>query len=45
MASRLVALVIWAAAAASAVFWGYRLFVKPMAVPPQATVVVARRPE
>jgi general secretion pathway protein C len=44
MSSRLVALAIWAAAAASAVFWGYRLFVKPAAVPPQATVAVAGAP-
>lgn len=44
MSSRLVAMVIWAAAAASAVFWGYRLFVKPAAVPPQATVAVAGAP-
>ena len=44
MSSRLVAMVIWAAAAASAVFWGYRLFVKPAAVPPQATVAVVGAP-
>ena len=44
MSSRLVAMVVWAAAAASAVFWGYRLFVKPPAVPPQATVAVVGAP-
>lgn len=44
MSSRFVAMVIWAAAAASAVFWGYRLFVKPAAVPPQAAVAVAGAP-
>lgn len=44
MSSRFVAMVIWAAAAASAVFWGYRLFVKPAAVPPQASVAVAAAP-
>ena len=44
MSSRLAAMVIWAAAAASAVFWGYRVFVKPVAVPPQATVAVVGAP-
>jgi general secretion pathway protein C len=44
MSSRLVAMLIWAAAAASAVFWGYRLFVKPAAVPSQAAVAVAGAP-
>jgi general secretion pathway protein C len=44
MTSRLVAMAIWAAAAASAVFWGYRLFVKPATVPPQASVAVAAAP-
>ena len=44
MSSRLVAMLVWAAVAASAVFWGYRLFVKPPAVPPQAAVAVAAAP-
>lgn len=44
MSSRLVAMAVWAAVAASAVFWGYRLFVKPAAVPPQASVAVAGAP-
>ena len=44
MSSRLVAMAVWAAVAASAVFWGYRLFVKPTAVPPQASVAVAGAP-
>jgi general secretion pathway protein C len=39
MASRLAAMIVWAAAAASAVFWGYRLFVKALPVPPQAALV------
>ena len=44
MSSRLVAMVVWAAAAASAVFWGYRLFNKPPAVPAQAAVADAGTP-
>jgi general secretion pathway protein C len=34
MVSRILALLIWAAVAASVAFWGLRWFSKPMAVPP-----------
>lgn len=44
MTARLFAMVTWAAAAASAVFWGYRVFVKPLPVPPQATVAAPAVP-
>lgn len=40
MSSRLLSFVIWAAVAASAVFWGTRLFVRPVAVPPQTALAV-----
>jgi general secretion pathway protein C len=39
MVSRVAAFVIWAAVAASAVFWTLRLGTKPIAVPDHATVV------
>jgi general secretion pathway protein C len=39
MVSRIAAFVIWAAVAASAVFWAMRLWVKPVAVPTHATLV------
>lgn len=42
--SRVIAMVVWAGAAASAVFWGYRLFVKAPPVPPQASVAMAGGP-
>ena len=35
----LTAFVIWAAVAASVVFWGLKLFVRPLPAPPQALVV------
>ncbi|MGL6109481.1 MAG: type II secretion system protein N [Rubrivivax sp.] len=41
MLSRFAAFVIWAAIAASAVFWAMRLWVKPDAAPAHATVVSA----
>ncbi len=40
MSSRLLSFVIWATVAASAVFWGTRLFVRPVAVPPQTALAV-----
>ncbi len=39
MVSRIAAFVIWAAVAASIVFWALRLWAQPMAVPAYATVV------
>ena len=39
MVSRFAAFVIWAAVAASAVFWAMRLWVKPAAAPAHATLV------
>lgn len=36
MSARWVSLLAWAAVAASAVFWGLRVFVQPPAAPPQA---------
>lgn len=39
MVSRIAAFVIWAAVAASIVFWALRLWAQPIAVPAQATVV------
>lgn len=39
MVSRFAAFVIWAAVAASIVFWALRLWAQPMAVPAHATVV------
>ena len=39
MVSRLAAFVIWAAVAASIVFWALRLWAQPIAVPAHATVV------
>jgi general secretion pathway protein C len=41
MVSRIAAFVIWAAVAASAVFWGLRLWPAPIAAPVHATVVSA----
>jgi general secretion pathway protein C len=42
MVSRLLAFVLWALAAASAVYWGLRLTASPLAVPSQAMPVVAQ---
>ena len=39
MVSRIAAFVIWAAVAASAVFWAMRLWAKPIAAPAHTTVV------
>jgi general secretion pathway protein C len=39
MVSRILALLVWALAAASVVFWGLRWFAKPVAVPPTASSV------
>ena len=39
MVSRIAAFVIWAAVAASIVFWALRLWAQPIAVPAHATVV------
>lgn len=39
MSSRLFALLIWAAVAASLAYWGLRWFAQPASVPPQATPV------
>lgn len=44
MLSRWVSFVIWAGVAASAVFWGLRLFARPVPVPPHAAVVAASPP-
>lgn len=44
MLSRWVSFVIWAAVAASAVFWGLRLFTRPLPLPPNAAVVSASPP-
>jgi len=41
MLSRLAAFVIWAAIAASIVFWSMRLWVKPMTAPEHATLVAS----
>jgi len=41
MVSRIAAFVIWAAVAASAVFWAMRLWAKPIAAPAHAVVVSA----
>ena len=41
MTSRLLSLLIWAAVAASAVYWGLHLWVKPQPVPGQAVVAQA----
>ena len=42
MVSRIAAFVIWAAVAASIVFWALRLGAQPMAVPAHATVVAVQ---
>jgi len=39
MVSRILALIVWAAVAASAAHWGLRWFVKPAAMPPGANAV------
>ena len=44
MTSRLLSLLVWAAVAASAVYWCLRLWVQPQPVPGQATVAMARAP-
>ncbi len=44
MTSRWLSLLIWAAVAASAVYWGLRLFVRPQPVPGQAVVAMAGSP-
>jgi general secretion pathway protein C len=44
MSARLGSLFIWALAAASAVFWGLKLWAQPLPVPSNATVVQAHQP-
>ena len=44
MSSRLLSLLIWAAVAAAAVYWGLRLWVRPLPVPAQAVVAVSQLP-
>ena len=44
MISRLLSLLIWAAVAAAAVYWGLRLFVRPQPVPAQAVVASTALP-
>ena len=44
MTSRLLSLLIWAAVAASAVYWGLRLFTRPTPVPAGAAVATAPLP-
>ncbi len=44
MTSRLLSLLIWAAVAAAAVYWGLRLFVRALPVPAQAVVASAALP-
>ena len=44
MSSRLLSLLIWAAVAASAFYWGLRLLVKPIPVPGQALVASVAAP-
>lgn len=44
MGSRLLSLLIWAAVAAAAVYWGLRLFVRPQPVPAQAVLASAAVP-
>ncbi len=44
MSARLGSLFIWALAAASAVFWGLKLWAQPQPVPTNATVVQANQP-
>ncbi|WP_284615821.1 type II secretion system protein N [Aquabacterium humicola] len=44
MSSRVFAFVIWAAVAASALFWGFRLLAKPLPVPAQAAQAGAATP-
>ena len=42
MFARLLAFVVWAGVAGSAVFWGLKLFASPLAVPTQAVVALPR---
>ena len=44
MTARLITLLIWAAVAASGVYWGLRLFAQPTPVPAGATVATAPAP-
>ena len=44
MSSRLLSLLIWAAVAASAFYWGLRLLVKPIPVPGQALIASVAAP-
>ena len=44
MTSRLLSLFLWLAVAASAVFWGLRIAVKPLPVPGQAVLAGAQAP-
>jgi general secretion pathway protein C len=44
MTARLMSLLIWAAVAASGVYWGLRLFTQPTPVPVGATVAAAAAP-
>ncbi len=42
MLSRLLTLVVWALVAAAALYWGVKLFARPLAVPPHAVVAAPR---
>ena len=44
MSTRLLSLLIWALVAASAVYWGLRLFARPTPVPGSAVVAAAQTP-
>jgi general secretion pathway protein C len=44
MSARLLSLLIWALVAASAAYWGLRLFTRPLAVPGGAVVALAAAP-
>ena len=44
MSSRLLSLLVWAAVAASAFYWGLRLLVKPIPVPGQALIASVAAP-
>ena len=44
MSSRLLSLLIWALVAASAAYWGLRLFIRPQPVPGGAVVASAQAP-
>jgi general secretion pathway protein C len=44
MTARLLAFLVWAAVAATAVFWGLRLLVRSPAPPPQTVAAAAAQP-